>query len=550
MRRLLRPSLLVIVSAILLIATIVILWPLWGQASTNPTQPLAVPAGDQEVAFLGAATNTAPSWERFVAAVRRVPIDHPEFGMHIVADKDAFPEQTTAVAEMAIGMANKPGRLWFRWYKLTGDSRTRDWVDALTRRNPPPLAIIGGNSSDRARDLALELDRQRARRADPPLFFITTATADEVSLSDGSKAELMRLYSGRTFRFCFTDRQIAQGLVDFVWRQPKLRPDVGPVYLIHWQDDPYSDDLFDRFREVMWGADGSGGVLGHTPGLRRAAQIWSWLACPPSLEAVNAATPELGPANAADLISVAIPVSIGDYNQPNLYDAGAARQIMAMQSRYPDQQRPLLVLPAAPQPARRLLHALRRIDPLVASRFLVVVGDGVDFNTVYRDRNLAWQIQDLPFMLVLFCHRNPVDPIAFQPDTRANQADVPDTGGRTSTGTQDLLLYRDIVASLARGAYRDGRLTASADELRRALHERNGGDPGFDDHGNLNSGSGEYVVVLQPVREGEEIQPRATLQVWDRKAQASTPWLEVPIAGKAALSIPYGPAQGDEEMAP
>ena len=71
----------------------------------------------------------------------------------------------------------------------------------------------------------------------------------------------------------------------------------------------------------------------------------------------------------------------------------------------------------------------------MTGRFLVVNGDAIDFNTVYRDGNLTWPVQDLPFQLVFFCHRNPVYEEAFQPDVRADDAAPPDPQGKTSTGT-------------------------------------------------------------------------------------------------------------------
>src|SRR5262249_36235235 len=133
----------------------------------------------------------------------------------------------------------------------------------------------------------------------------------------------------------------------------------------------------------------------------------------------------------------------------------------------PVPQRPLLPLPApAAQPARRFLRGLLRTAPTQADRFVVALGDSFYFNTVYRDRNLTLPIQDLPFMLVFCCHRNPVDPVAFEPDQTATADVIPDPSGRTSSGTDTLLLYRDVVEALAMAAYRDGHLVADADQLR------------------------------------------------------------------------------------
>ena len=71
--------------------------------------------------------------------------------------------------------------------------------------------------------------------------------ADQVDV-DNEPRDLMDLYPGRSFRFCFTNGQIAEAVTDFLWHQEDLRPDPGPVYLTFWEDDPYSEDLFNRFR--------------------------------------------------------------------------------------------------------------------------------------------------------------------------------------------------------------------------------------------------------------------------------------------------------------
>src|SRR5262245_2021411 len=143
-----RPSLLVLGSAALALAAVVILWPR-GDADGGPAAPRPVPPGDQEIVWLNAATSGV-AWERFVPAIRQVQSATPDLSLD---DAGAVPEQTAAVPEVALTRRGGKARLWVRWYKLTGQTKIPDWVEALARRDPPPLAIIGGGSSDRARDL-------------------------------------------------------------------------------------------------------------------------------------------------------------------------------------------------------------------------------------------------------------------------------------------------------------------------------------------------------------------------------------------------------------
>jgi hypothetical protein len=384
------------------------------------------------------------------------------------------------------------------------------------------------------------------------LFLITTATADQVTLEDGRPRKLTDLYAGRTLRYCFTNRQMAEAVTDFIWQRDDLRPDAEPVYMVEWEDDPYSVDLCDRFREVLLGDDGAGGILGRAHAARAAAQAWALAAggstlggFVPTLDWPSLWARDLYPGPS----SARIHYSIGDFSQPNPEEAKAAELLINRYSLYPAQQRPLLILPATPQPGRRLLRALIRLAPVEASQFVVATGDGIDFNTIYRDRNLAWPIQDLPVALVLFCHRNPVDPRAFRPDQVAPDATLPDPGGPTSTGTQDLLLYRDIVESVARAAYAPAGLLNNADALRDRLRAERlpDGRSRFDAGGNQQAG-GEYIVYLRPDRDGDRIKPSAFLQVWNRVPGPRGPtWARVPVDGADELEVPYGPRTAGPE---
>ncbi len=505
MRWLFRPSTLVLLSAVLALgAAALVLWP-----RAQEVRPVPLGEGDYEVVWLYQATS-ASAWERFVTAVKsaaeRLNGESSERRFGLV-DDGAFPRQTTAVPEVTLTL---PGgrRLAFRWYKLTSDQKTDAWVKALVTERRQPLAFVGGSSSDLARDLADRL-ADRANElglASAPQLLLTSATADLVRAPDGAaEVPLNALYDGRTFRFCFTNRQMAAAVAEFVAARPELRPDAGPFYLVMWGDDPYSIDLTLRFREAL-GLWGAAAWLSATPGtggppVNLAAACGGDLSQPPET----------------------VDYSVGAFDQPNRWEGPTIERILETKSWSPAQRRPLLVL-AAPSssPARRFLRGLARAAPAEARRFVVATGDALPFNTVYRDRNVSWPIQDMPFDLVFFCHRDPVDPgagFAAQDETHVAAAD----GAAPSTGTEDLLLFRDLVEALAL-AVATGAAPADGDALGRRLREARwdrgrvafGGEhPAlFDETGRRRSGTGEHVVWLRPSGNGDRVRPSATVEVW------------------------------------
>jgi hypothetical protein len=496
-----------------------------------------VPEGDQEIVWLNAATS-AVAWERFVTALRQVQSNRTDPGLEI-DDANAFPPQTTTMPEVAVGRRGVRGRLWFRWCKLTGDLKIDDWVEALVRRRPPPLAVIGGSSSDRARDLAEKLRDVAARPGalGMPLFLITTATADQVPAQDDPSqwVRLDGVYAGRTFRFCFSNRQMAQAVSDFIWSQDELRPDDAPMFLVAWKDDPYSLDLKEGFHDVL-AEDRYLGQFLRRRAARAAVREWAWSAglalaggVPPGLDLGGVRGDE--GQRPSPFWSIDIAHSVGTFNQPNRFEAEVASRLLQERSQHPDQRRPLLVVPATAQPARRFLRGLMRLAPGEAGRFVVAAGDAPDFNTVYRDRELTWPIQDLPFALVFFCHRNPVDPATFP--------------GDAGTGVEDLRLYTDIVEATVEGAFAGGGLVDGPDAL--AANLRGGPNPRFDADGNRPSGTGEYVVYLRPERQNHRIAPRAQLRVYRAGPEGGPRWTLV-----RQLDVDYaqrGP-QADESGGP
>jgi hypothetical protein len=518
MKWLLRPSLLIVASTAFVVGAVAVALRT-GPALARPA-PLPVADGDREIVWLYPATNPA-AWERFVAAVRRAPEalqkDHPA----VRADVNpalAFPQHTTAVPEVALSLGPEGGRLVFRWYKLTSDWNTRDWVEALLRRAPPPLAVIGGSSSDAARELAFQLQLAGAALPEDsrPLLLLTTATADRVPDPAGNVPRpppgpapageepdvtpgvaLNDLYPGRTFRFCFTNRQMAGAVTHFLWSQPDLKPDRAPVYMVRWDDDSYSRDLIEGFWKALE---------------RRVEQGQFMMDILPTPQVIDS--------------------SVGGFSRPNRFEAKVARDLLDLrQAQRGRQKRPLLVLTAQSAPSRRFLRALVRSAPEMARQFVVATGDAIAFNNVYRDRGVAWNVQDLPVPLVFFCHHNPIDRGAgFRPlpGDRGGAGGAPGAAAdpTAATGTEDILLYGDIVEALAQAQRGAGRPAADAAELATgfARLQVHGGHVGLgpegtplfnsDGSGKRKGGTGEHIVSLRPHVQGGRVLPEATIAVW------------------------------------
>jgi hypothetical protein len=520
MRRLLQPSLLLIASLALAVAAAYLIF--WTPVQDARAEPRPVRPGDREIVFLYQATSAA-TWERFVSAAERSAKNSA--GKLILDEVEAFPRQTTAVPEFTLTPVSGEGRLIFRWYKLTGSQKVGDWVNALFRRSPPPLAFIGGNTSDAAGELAREL-RAAAKGLTParaPLLLLTTATADRVvgredaaeqlpGAGDLPGQSLTEIYEGRTFRFCFTNRRMADVVVDFLWHRDDLRPNPDPVYKVYWQDDSFSEDLKTQFELAVYRTrlvEAAAQDLGNLLGSFASSSI-PWL-CP----RVNRV---LSPAS---LPSYNVASSVGTFIRPNRQEWDAVDWLM-QDFRPPEptarRPQPVLFLSGQSKPSRRFLRGLEEYDHVRARRFVVACGDSLAFNTVYRDRDVAWPIQDLPFNLIFFCHRNPVDAEAgFHPDRRGEVRDGP----AATTGTEDLLLFQDIIAALVEAASgRGADDPATVCERLRAV--RMAGKALFKPDGNRNDGTGEHIVWLRPRFAGDRVLPEADLSVWTRQGENET----------------------------
>lgn len=446
----------------------------WFRASRTGAMPLPVPAGDEEIAWLHNPTSYE-SWENFVWGAKRAEMaaDTGPGGLE-VDDSSAYPDRTTVTPEVVLRRRGFAGGVRVRWYKVTDDATQEAWVHALSARDRPPIAILGGWSSDRAKELA-DAMRETNWSGPKPLLFISQATADQVYRPADNypvgyvPPQLIKLYD-RSFRFCFTNKQIAEAVTDYVFSDDRLRP--GPIpdaaapalpgFAIAWEDDDYSIDLSRQFRGEI------------------------------SKKAERPGRPWLG------MILDTVPFSVGRLNRPNAREAAVAEQILRQLP--PPGSRTVLVLPTVSAPARRTLRTLVQGNPAVGKQLVAMTGDGIGVNTFFRDRDFAWPVRSIPVPVVLFTH---ADPFAWDvPGGRAPPRDYelrPPEPGSARSSTEDIQHFSRLTRIVAAGLFPDGghEIAHSPDALAASLKALK---PGFfDPDGNRQSGTGEHVVVLRPM---------------------------------------------------
>jgi hypothetical protein len=126
----------------------------WFFTGRTGAVPLPIPSGDEEIAWLHNPTSYE-SWENFVWGVKRAEMASlPRLSGLEVDDSNAYPDRTTAVPEIIVRRKGVAGSARIRWYKVTDEATQEAWVQALASRDRPPIAVIGGWSSDRAKELA------------------------------------------------------------------------------------------------------------------------------------------------------------------------------------------------------------------------------------------------------------------------------------------------------------------------------------------------------------------------------------------------------------
>lgn len=514
----------------------------------KPLQP-----GYQEIAWISPATS-ADTWTRMVEAAESARDQWPPPGSGLAAlqvdTSMAFPDRSTDIPELLMWVGNDESqKLVLRWYKISSEVDIATWVKKLSQRETPPLAVMGGESTNRAVEIAETLVRfENQWKGLPPLFLITTATADDYKRNDndlGSGQPLMELYQRRNYRFSFTNTLMACSVLDFVAEHPEIWPDTQPIlldmarqvgstqvfnslaatsvplvypkhacYAVAWEDNDYSKDLQYRFS------------LEFSERYNHMGENF-----PETDRVLN---------------------SVGDFTQPSSHDIGAAWRFINS-SAFDADTRQLLILPAGAQEARRYLRALVNSAPDEIRNMVALSGDSIAFNHIYRDRKLTWNVMDLPVPLIFFSHRNPIDRVAgFR---REGTKDRP----WAATGTQDLLFYRDMIEAVLLAAYSNDQLVSNSEVLNKRLSDlrwesgrvtlAKDAPEFFDASRNRNIGTGEHIVWLQPHRDWRgRVLPESTITVWFRQAQpnGTRQWKRY---GSPLQNVLYGPAPSRFEQA-
>ena len=375
-------------------------------------------------------------------------------GLH-VDDAEAFLDQSTPCPRWCSAGTGGPASSAIRWYKMTSE------VTAGALGPRPGRAGPGPAGGDRRR-----VERPRPgpgpglaaggpAAGDRPLLLITTATADEVTPDPDAAAggpgapaaKLIDVYDERSFRFCFTNRQMAEAVTDFVfgtgrcgparwsgrgcgWHAGGRRPvgrgrrADGPVprppphvFAVAWQDDPYSADLAWQFRYCIHRRFGPGGAAAGRPAPR-------------------------------------VPRGRHPVQRRQVLHAQPARgrERRRHRPRGPAAARPAGAAGAADHRRRRpggscgrCARPRRSID----RRLVAVTGDGMGVNTIYRDGEFAWPVRSLPIPLVLFTHNDPFAwdaPGAARPRRRG-------THSRRPNSTEDVLHFTEIGRVVAEAAF-------------------------------------------------------------------------------------------------
>jgi hypothetical protein len=522
----------------------------WG--NLNDSQVKTLDDGDQEIALIEPATS-GDEWGRLITALQLLEIDWPKINQalpRLRVDLDgAFPPLTAEVPEVAFSFTGSTKRkLRLRWYKISGEHDAGSWVRKLQARPRAPLAIVGGGTSDRAVRLARRLQDAYPDPALPsPVLLITTATAEKTKKG----YSLINVYQNRSFRFSFTNQKMVEALLAFVQHREYPKEDKEWAQNL-WVNKPFDPQpltdvrgsggimhavtgVLPRIAQPLTNVRGSGGVTMH-------AVTWEDERYSQDMNALFEGEFKKRFPKGDFISEGSISYSVGGFFHPAPQEQVVVGTFLARPT--PITPHSFLVLPTQTVRMRRFLINLRQRSPLEARNLVILNGDAISFHSVYRDREIIWNILDLPYSLVFFSHRNPIDHAAGFTWTRDDQAvssnAIPQ---RTTTGTHDILLYRDLFEAILYAACDQGKLLGDPLQVRERLQATCWFSPPldkgkqdsarvcnprvhnldapavrnarfFDADGNRQSHTGEHIVWVKPNFTEDRVDLVSKISVW------------------------------------
>ena len=464
----------------------------WIQDPVDMTQ-------DRYILWLAPPTSMV-SWQRFVQALQN-EVKGFAGNLGELDLSQAVPDNQGLVPEVVLKVGDKTLR--WRWAMETG--AMGDLLAGEIGESGRILAVIGGSTTESAMRLAkaMRIYSEGLAEDKRPLLLLQTATADTVQSGmvelDGGKVaqtedlpsheQLMKVYPGRTFRFGFNNRRIAEVVTRYVRDLYQPIAPSSPAMVV-WEDDPYGVDVLDSFRSAFESQENWKG------------QIWG--------------------------NPIRIRSGVAAMENPNRHELKAANDFASELGESRKLGRPWIVMGGQADPCRRFLGALARRLPTNNPKDLPLVafGDTPGFNRVFRDQRLLWPLEDLPFELVFFSHQDPACFLAgFKPNPSVENK-------WQSNSTDDLLLWGNVAGAILAtwGPLPEGpkiysenlRKGFSLLKVKQDLSEGEGvgnyslqfkaggnieedGWPFFDAMGDRMPGTGEHLIHLEPTKTGATI---------------------------------------------
>ncbi|MEI7852849.1 MAG: hypothetical protein WCJ06_04025 [Planctomycetota bacterium] len=485
---------------------------------------------EKEIAWIYPASYSS-AWERLVSSGKLLA-NHPDPFLAKVKfelGSQTFPELTASVPFFKISHPNSKLVIVVKWYKISSDMKYEDWVEKLFSRSIIPSAIVAGPTTDDAMAIVQAVAKVVAKvnvGKAPPLI-LTTASSNTLAKdfngtfgpNSTDDIGLMGIYPEKTFRFGFDNRIMSDAIIRLLWSNPDLKPDSDPVHIVLWEDDSYARDFVATFwaslnKQTVADGLAAYGWVCSTVFAQQNTNFAFLLAPPLQMLGKKASSFSMN----MHPIPQIIDSSIGVRYAANRFEKEALRFLLLDIKLKPEQTQPLMVVGSQALQARRFLRELSLSDPKLAQKMVVVTGDTLSLNTVYRDREVAWPVSELPSKVVFFSHANPVSHEAgFRPIN-----DWADTGHLAkATSTEELIFSSQILEGLLPGLFIDtGDLSLYLKKLTwdgdRVTVEK--GTPLFDAAGNRNAGTGEFIGVLKPLLDPTD-RTSAKLEIWSLLSQ-------------------------------